>query len=67
MKRRSDDREPDWPAHLAEFDETDGWEHQLDWEIARVKWARAHGFTEYKLLPLIQSMVRRPGDAEDES
>lgn len=60
-KRRERHEEPDWPPHLAEYRPDDGWESRLDWEIARVHWARSQGFKHFKVLPLIQRMTQRPG------
>jgi hypothetical protein len=65
-ERRKRHEEPDWPAHLAEYRADDGWESKLDWQIARLKWARSHGFKQYRMLPLIQRMVQRPGGDGDE-
>jgi hypothetical protein len=59
-ERRERHEEPDWPKHLAEYRPEDGWESELDWEIARVKWARSHEFKQYRILPLIQRMTQRP-------
>ena len=56
MKRRQD-AEPKWPAEFVEFNPEDGWESKFDWEVARVRWARAQGFKQYKILPLIQAMA----------
>lgn len=67
MAEFRDDVDPVWPEHLAEYRESDGWEHKLDFEIARVKWARSHGFKQFKMLPLMQSMIHQPADAEDEN
>ena len=39
--------------------------NKLDREIERVKWARAQGFKEYKLLPLIQRMAAMATGRED--
>jgi hypothetical protein len=51
--------EPAWPAHLAEYRGNDGWESRLDWEITRVKWARANGFKGYRMLPLMQRLAQK--------
>jgi hypothetical protein len=59
-ERRERHEEPDWPKHLAEYRPEDGWASELHWEIARVKWARSHGFKQYRILPLIQRMTQRP-------
>jgi len=55
--RRREDIEPNWPAEFAEFD-PEAWESKYRWEVARIRWARAHGFKQYKILPLIQAMAR---------
>ena len=67
MARRRISQEPVWPAWLAEFD-PDRWESEFGWQVARVKWARSRGFKQYKILPLLQAMVRLPGGGsiEDE-
>jgi hypothetical protein len=64
-ERRERHDEPEWPEYLRDYRPEDGWEHELDWEIARVKWARAHGFKQYRMLPLIQRMVQRPGGSDE--
>jgi hypothetical protein len=51
------DGELQWPPHLAKYRPADGWESKLDWEIARVHWARSQGFKNFKMLPLIQRMM----------
>jgi hypothetical protein len=53
--------EPTWPEEFREYRENDGWKSELDWEMARVRWARAHGFRQYKMLPLLRKMIHRPG------
>ncbi|MFZ0906390.1 MAG: hypothetical protein WAN71_21470 [Mycobacterium sp.] len=63
-KRRERNDEPDWPPHLATYRREDGWESKLDWEIARVKWARSHGFKQFKMLPLVQELAQRPFQEE---
>jgi len=65
MKRRTNEGEPDWPPHLAAYRPEDGWESEIDWEIERVKFARAQGFKEnFKLLPILQRMAARAKDVE---
>lgn len=56
MKRR-EHAEPNWPAEFVEFD-PEMWESKYDWEVARVRWARARGYKKYKILPLLQQMTR---------
>ncbi|MFZ0230542.1 MAG: hypothetical protein WA622_17225 [Mycobacterium sp.] len=69
MKRR-EDSEPKWPAEFVEFD-PEMWKSKYDWEVARIRWARARGFKQYKILPLLQAMVRtapfgvEPSDQDD--
>jgi hypothetical protein len=64
MPQLRNGEEPRWPQHLAEYCESDGWESRLDWEIARVKWARARGFKGFKMLPVLQAMVQPPSSGE---
>jgi hypothetical protein len=59
--RRDYDAEPNWPEEFREFREADGWKSRYDWSVARVRWARAQGFRQYRVLPLLQRMVHRPG------
>jgi hypothetical protein len=60
MAKRIDNREPVWPAEFADYD-PELYPSKLDWEYARVKWARAQGFKQYKVLPLIQRMAAATG------
>ena len=55
--RRREDIEPNWPAEFAEFNPEE-WESKYRWEVARIRWARSHGYKQYKILPLLQAMVR---------
>lgn len=64
MARLHGDAEPPWPPHLVEYRREDGWESKLDWEIARVHWARSQGFKHYKMLPLLQRMAQLPNPGE---
>jgi hypothetical protein len=57
MATKREAGEPQWPPHLATYRREDGWESKLDWEIARVHWARSKGFKQFKMLPLIQRMT----------
>lgn len=61
MAIRRIDHEPNWPPEFREF-EPDQWKSELEWRMARVRWARANGFTQYKMLPLVQQMVKRSND-----
>lgn len=54
--------EPVRPPDLAEFRSED-WPSRWAWEVVRVKWARAQGFRQYKLLPLIQQLTAFRGGA----
>jgi hypothetical protein len=64
MKRRRNEGEPAWPPHLAEYRPADGWKSEFDWEIERVKFARAQGFKNFKMLPILQRMVTRATGVE---
>jgi hypothetical protein len=59
MAKWSDADEPNWPEELREYRAED-WRSELDYEIARAKWARSQGFKQYRVLPLIQKMIYRP-------
>jgi hypothetical protein len=56
--------EPVWPPHLAKYRTEDGWESEYDWEVARVRFARARGFKNFKILPLLQRMASGAVGAE---
>jgi hypothetical protein len=63
MATRHENSEPEWPPELAEFD-PELWESKWAWTVARIRWARAQGYKHYRILPLIQAMVARPGGGE---
>jgi hypothetical protein len=65
-ERRERNDEPQWPAHLAEFN-PEKWKSKFDWEVARVKWARRQGYRQYKLLPLLQAMARMERSNQDDA
>jgi hypothetical protein len=56
--------EPNWPSELAEFD-ADQWDSEHDWQVARVRYARALGYKQYRVLPLIQALTKRAGGGGD--
>jgi hypothetical protein len=58
MARLHSDGEPNFPPELAEFDASQ-WNSELDWQVARVRYARALGYKQYRVLPLIQAMTKR--------
>jgi hypothetical protein len=64
MAKRIDDREPVWPPGFEKFN-PDDWSSEFEWEYARTKWARAQGFKQYKILPLIQRMAAGATGRED--
>lgn len=63
MKRR-EHAEPNWPAEFVEFD-PEVWESKFDWKVARVKWARSQGYKQYRLLPLLQALVKTIGGDDE--
>ena len=66
MAKLLDGAEPNWPPEFAEFD-PDMWDTKFDWEVARIRWARSQGYKQYKILPLLQAMVRTTPMAEPDS
>jgi hypothetical protein len=63
-RRAPNENEPVWPRHLAKYRPEDGWESEVEWELARVDFARRLGFKNFKKLPIIQKMAARPGGVE---
>jgi hypothetical protein len=60
------DGEPPWTAELATFD-PEQWPSEYEWQVARVRFARARGFKSYRILPLLQAMARKPVQEQGEA